>query len=173
MSVCEASHGTQEFYRERARLTSRLIDAGFDAVAIEGDWPDALRVDHYVRGDYAAAAAPGFAGLPPDDSARAALRGFRRFPSWMWRNTVVADWLEWLRARNGAQRFGVRRAGFYGLDLYSMQFVTEITGPVREEVLRASLEAMLERHPNLRVSLWDTGVPHPVQIVPASVVLRL
>ena len=119
--IGEASHGTQEFYRERARLTSRLIDAGFDAVAIEGDWPDALRVDHYVRGDYAAAAAPGFAGLPPDDSARAALRGFRRFPSWMWRNTVVADWLEWLRARNGAQRFGVRRAGFYGLDLYSMR----------------------------------------------------
>lgn len=62
-------------------------------------------------------------------------------------------------------------AGSDGLDLYSMQFVTEITGPVREEVLRASLEAMLERHPNLRVSLWDTGVPHPVQIVPASVVL--
>jgi erythromycin esterase-like protein len=117
--IGEASHGTHEFYRERARLTSRLIDAGFDAVAIEGDWPDALRADRYVRGDYAASA--GIAALPSDDSARAALRGFRRFPSWMWRNTVVADWLEWLRARNAAERFGERRAGFYGLDLYSLR----------------------------------------------------
>jgi len=99
--IGEATHGTHEFYEERARITQRLImDRGFDAVAIEGDWPDAFRVNRYVRGE------------PGDTSAAEALDGFRRFPTWMWRNEVVVDFVEWLR--------GVGRAGFYGLDLYSM-----------------------------------------------------
>lgn len=104
----EASHGTHEFYRERARITRRLIEQkGFSAVAIEGDWPDAYRVNRYVR------------GASEDGSADAALAGFRRFPTWMWRNTVVAGFVDWLRGFN-AQRAPAQRCGFYGLDLYSL-----------------------------------------------------
>src|SRR5437870_1466917 len=74
----EASHGTHEFYRERARITQRLIaEKGFDAVAVEADWPDAYRVNCYVRA----------AGDDPDPNA--ALGGFKRFPVWMWRNRDV------------------------------------------------------------------------------------
>ena len=83
----EASHGTHDFYRERARITKRLIaEAGFTAVAVEGDWPDAYRVNRFVRG----------AGA--DGGAEEALRGFRRFPTWMWRNADVLDFVGWLRA---------------------------------------------------------------------------
>lgn len=104
----EASHGTHEFYDLRARLTRRLVaERGFDAVAIEGDWPDAWRVNRFVRGH------------ARDASAEAALGGFRRFPTWMWRNPVVEDFVGWLRDWNSARPAG-RRCGFYGLDLYSL-----------------------------------------------------
>ncbi|HEY0878112.1 MAG TPA: erythromycin esterase family protein [Zeimonas sp.] len=104
----EASHGTHEFYEQRAGLTKRLIvDHGLDAVAVEADWPDAYRVDRYVRGS------------SDDRDAEEALRGFCRFPHWMWRNTVVRDFVGWLRAWNDAQPPD-RRVGFYGLDLYSL-----------------------------------------------------
>jgi len=107
--IGEASHGTDEFYRERAAITRRLIvECGFHAVAIEGDWPDARRVDRYVR------------GLGSARSAEEALRGFRRFPSWMWRNEVVLDFVQWLRAHNDSTGPGDPKAGFYGLDLYSL-----------------------------------------------------
>ena len=47
----EASHGTHEFYRERAEITKRLVtEKEFTAVALEADWPDAYRVNRYVRG---------------------------------------------------------------------------------------------------------------------------
>ena len=106
--IGEASHGTHEFYRERARITRRLLaDRGFDAVAIEGDWPDAYRVNRFVR------------GLGDDAFATDALAGFGRFPTWMWRNTDVVDFIDWLRAFNDS-RPSAARAGFYGLDLYSM-----------------------------------------------------
>jgi erythromycin esterase-like protein len=104
----EASHGTHEFYAARARITRRLIvERGFDAVAIEGDWPDAYRVNRHVR------------GRGDDADAQGALRGFRRFPTWMWRNTAVVDFVEWMRRWNEG-RPPDRRAGFYGLDLYSL-----------------------------------------------------
>jgi len=104
----EASHGTHEFYAERAELTRRLITHhGFTAVVIEADWPDAWRVNRYVR------------GTSDDADAAAALSGFERFPTWMWRNTVVRDFVEWLRDHNRAQPLS-RRAGFYGMDLYSL-----------------------------------------------------
>ena len=104
----EASHGTQEFYRERAAITRRLIlEKGFTAVAVEADWPDAWRVNRYVR------------GLDGDASADAALSGFKRFPAWMWRNTEVRDFVEWLRGHN-AGRPPAAQVGFYGLDLYSL-----------------------------------------------------
>jgi erythromycin esterase-like protein len=102
----EASHGTHEFYAERAEITRRLIvEKGFDAVSAEADWPDALRVHRYVHGKSA------------DASANEALAGFRRFPTWMWRNTVMLDFVAWLRGHNLS---GARPAGFYGLDLYSL-----------------------------------------------------
>jgi erythromycin esterase-like protein len=112
----EATHGTHEFYEERARITRRLIEEkGFHAVAVEADWPDAYRVNRYVR------------GKGEDGDAEAALSGFGRFPNWMWRNTDVVDFVDWLRTHNA--KAGVRQAGFYGLDLYSL--FTSI-----EEVLR-------------------------------------
>jgi erythromycin esterase-like protein len=104
----EASHGTHEFYAERVALSRRLItEHGFNAVVVEADWPDAWRVNRYVR------------GRSEDRNAEAALSGFERFPTWMWRNTVVRDFVEWLREYN-AGRPASQQAGFYGMDLYSM-----------------------------------------------------
>lgn len=107
--VCigEASHGTHEFYRERARITKRLIDEkGFHAVAVEADWPDAYRVNRYVR------------AMSDDRDAQTALEGFKtRFPVWMWRNTEVLEFVEWLRIFNDSSE---HKVGFYGVDLYSL-----------------------------------------------------
>ena len=108
--IGESSHGTHEFYEARAEITKWLIGhKGFNAVAAEADWPDAYRVNRYVR------------GLGGDSSAEEALQGFERFPAWMWRNLVVRDFAQWLRWHN--QRCatdGARQTGFYGLDLYSL-----------------------------------------------------
>src|ERR1043165_4813217 len=105
----EATHGTEEFYRERAEITKRLImEKGFTAVAVEADWPDAFRVNRYVR------------GLSGDKDANEALGGFKRFPTWMWRNTVVRDFIEWLREYNASLPANATKVGFYGLDLYSL-----------------------------------------------------
>jgi erythromycin esterase-like protein len=105
----EASHGTHEFYHERAQITQRLIEEkGFTAVAVEADWPDAYRVNRYVH------------GRTSDAFAIEALTDFKRFPQWMWRNTAVAEFVEWLRQHNDALPKGAAKAGFYGLDLYSL-----------------------------------------------------
>ena len=108
--IGESSHGTHEFYEARAEITKWLIEKkGFCAVAAEADWPDAYRVNRYVR------------GLGTDASATEALSGFERFPSWMWRNVVIRDFVDWLHAHNGRQREdSERQTGFYGLDLYSL-----------------------------------------------------
>jgi erythromycin esterase-like protein len=104
----EASHGTQDFYRERIEITQRLItERHFTAIAVEADWPDAWRVNRYVR------------GRSDDPDANAALSGFKRFPSWMWRNTEVRDFVEWLREYN-RERGRQSQVGFYGIDLYSL-----------------------------------------------------
>ncbi len=101
----EATHGTHEFYRMRARISRALIERhGFQAVAIEGDWPDAARVNRYAR------------HLPP---ASVPWKPFSRFPTWMWRNEDVRLFAEWLRVHNGKMD-PERRTGFYGLDLYSL-----------------------------------------------------
>ena len=105
----EASHGTREFYRERAQITRRLIqEKGFTAVAAEADWPDAYRVNRYVL------------GRSRDADGRAALGDFKRFPIWMWRNREVLDFVTWLRTHNDNQSRGTPQVGFYGLDLYSL-----------------------------------------------------
>jgi erythromycin esterase-like protein len=104
----EASHGTHDFYELRAAVTRRLIETHrCSAVTIEGDWPDARCVDRFVRGE------------GDDDTADEALAGFRRFPQWMWRNTVVRDFVIWLRGWNAKQPRD-HQCGFYGLDLYSL-----------------------------------------------------
>src|SRR5437660_8628682 len=104
----EATHGTHEFYRERAQITKRLItEKGFTAVAVEADWPDAYRVNRYVRGE------------SNDAETVDALAGFKRFPAWMWRNADVLDFVGWLRAHNDSLDPN-RHAGFYGMDLYSL-----------------------------------------------------
>jgi protein-L-isoaspartate(D-aspartate) O-methyltransferase len=101
----EATHGTSEFYRMRERITRDLIvKKGFRFVAIEADWPDAARVDHYVR----------HFQYPPSEWT-----AFARFPTWMWRNTEVRDFVSWLRKHNGTLEKG-ERVAFHGLDLYSL-----------------------------------------------------
>jgi erythromycin esterase-like protein/predicted phosphoribosyltransferase len=109
--IGEASHGTHEFYSARARMTERLItERGFCAVAVEADWPDAHRVNRYVHGH------------GDDATAEESLRGFERFPTWMWRNAPVLNFVGWLREHN--ERLDVddvRKVGFYGLDLYSLR----------------------------------------------------
>ena len=106
----EASHGTHEFYRERAAITKRLIrEKGFTAIAVEADWPDAYRVNRYVQ------------GLNRDTDAAEALSGFQRFPAWMWRNADILDFIGWLRTHNDSLPIDSgAKAGFYGLDLYSL-----------------------------------------------------
>lgn len=106
----EATHGTQEFYRLRTEITKRLItEHGFDAIAVESDWPDALRASRYAQGNEA------------DASPQEALSSYERFPRWMWRNTETVRLLRWLRAYNLALPPGEPRIGFYGLDLYSLR----------------------------------------------------
>lgn len=101
----EASHGTSEFYRARAAITRRLVERhGFRVVAVEADWPDAAAIDRHVRHR-----APQADAEPP----------FTRFPTWMWRNAEVAALLRWMRHRNEGRPMA-DRAGFYGLDLYSL-----------------------------------------------------
>ena len=106
--IGEASHGTHEFYRTRAELTRELIARrGFNVIAVEADWPDAYRVNRWVR------------GASDDSSAEQALGDFVRFPRWMWRNTDVVEFTAWLRERN-LRTPQAERVGFYGLDLYSL-----------------------------------------------------
>ncbi len=101
----EASHGTSEFYQLRARITQALIEQkGFSFVSIEGDWPDAARIDHYVR----------HAEYPPSEWT-----AFARFPTWMWRNEEVRTFTEWLRTHN-THLDPSQRVAFYGLDMYSL-----------------------------------------------------
>jgi protein-L-isoaspartate(D-aspartate) O-methyltransferase len=101
----EATHGTSEFYRARAQITRRLLERhGFNIVAVEADWPDAARVDRYVRHKTV------HVGSGP---------AFRRFPQWMWRNVEVANFVDWLRAHNAALHPS-KHVGFFGLDIYNM-----------------------------------------------------
>ena len=156
----EASHGTHEFYSERAEITKRLIEEKhFVAVAVEADWPDAYRVNRYVR------------GVSNDIDAAEALADFRRFPTWMWRNTVVVEFIEWLRAHNDALAPGATKVGFYGLDLYSlhasMKAVLRYLEQSRPRSSQAGTRALFllrpfrRRHPGL----WVHDALEPLQIM--------
>ena len=107
--IGEASHGTREYYRWRAVLSRRLIEEQrFNWIGVEGDWPDCWRINRWVRGHE-----------DQDLDARGVLSRFERWPTWMWANTEVADFLDWLREHN-ATRSEANRVGFYGLDVYSL-----------------------------------------------------
>src|SRR5918996_1651126 len=137
--IGEASHGTHEFYFERAVITKRLIaDKGFSIIAVEADWPDADRVHRYVR------------GLSADAEPDQALWGFRRFPTWMWRNKVVLEFVEWLRRFN--EKLDRKRApvGFYGMDLYSLHASIEAVLRYLDKVDPAAA-----RRARLRYSCFD------------------
>lgn len=102
----EATHGTSEFYRMRARITKELIlRRGFNFIAVEADWPDAARINQYVR---------------HEPVRQEQWKAFARFPTWMWRNHEVLEMVEWIRAWNAELRDPQRRASFHGLDLYSL-----------------------------------------------------
>src|SRR3954454_2393189 len=99
--IGEASHGTHEFYKYRAEITKRLIEErGFSAIAVEADFPDAYRVNRYIRGQ------------GTDLTAERSLADFERFPLWMWRNADVLDFVGWLRAHND-ELAPARKVGFY------------------------------------------------------------
>ncbi len=139
----EATHGTSEFYRMRERITRELIiEKGFGFVAIEADWPDAARVDHYVR----------HFQYPPSEWT-----AFARFPTWMWRNTEVRDFVSWLRKHNGTVEKNDRVA-FHGLDLYSLY-----------DSIRSVLNYLDEVDPELaRVARERYGCLTPWQRDPAT-----
>jgi len=131
----EASHGTHEFYRIRSEITERLIRTkGFTGVAVEADWPDAYRVNRFVR------------GIAGDADATEALGGFRRFPQWMWRNADVLDFVGWLRAYNDGLPGGAPPVGFYGLDLYSMHASIEVVISYLRRVDPPAARRALERY---------------------------
>ena len=127
----EASHGTSEFYRMRDRISRELIaKKGFRFVAIEGDWPDAARVDHYVR----------HLEYPPSEWT-----AFARFPTWMWRNNEVRVFVDWLRSHNAALN-PAKRVAFHGLDLYSLYDSIRAVLKYLDEVDPATARAARERY---------------------------
>ena len=136
--IGEATHSTHEFYRERAEITKRLIqEKGFSAVAVEADWPDADRVNRYVR------------GIDDDADSVAALSGFQRFPTWMWRNTIVVNFINWLRNYNQSLPKNAKKPGFYGLDLYSLyQSIDAVLGYLEKIDPEAAKQARDRYTPN-------------------------
>jgi erythromycin esterase-like protein len=131
----ESTHGTHEFYRERLRITQRLIrERGFSAVAVEGGWGETYRVNEFVR------------GMRADATAEQALSDFTSFPRWMWANTVVRDLVQWIRNHNDTQP-AARDVGFYGLDIQSL-------GPPMRTLLRTlgSVDAAAAERVRTRLS---------------------
>ncbi|MHA1559651.1 MAG: protein-L-isoaspartate(D-aspartate) O-methyltransferase [Alphaproteobacteria bacterium] len=127
----EATHGTSEFYRMRARISRELIlKKGFRFIAIEGDWPDAARVDHYVR----------HREYPPSEWT-----AFARFPTWMWRNNEVRQFVDWLREHNSAAQ-PQSRVAFHGLDLYSLYASIRSVLNYLDEVDPGSAEIARQRY---------------------------
>src|SRR4029079_13932843 len=139
----EATHGTSEFYRMRERITRELImEKGFRFVAVEADWPDAARIDHYVR----------HFRYPPSEWT-----AFARFPTWMWRNNEVRDFVDWLREHNGTVAKS-ERVAFHGLDLYSLYDSIRAVLNYLDEVDPASAGVARERYGCLAPCQRDPSV---------------
>jgi len=137
--IGEATHGTSEFYRLRSRITSELISKKhFRFVAIEGDWPDAARIDHYVR----------HFDFPPSEWT-----AFSRFPTWMWRNEEVREFVDWLRIHNAGNPPD-KRVAFHGLDLYSLYSSIRSVLKYLDEVDPATAEVARVRYGCL--TPWQT-----------------
>lgn len=141
--VCigEASHGTHEYYQWRALLSRRLIEEhGFTWIGVEGDWPDCWRINRWVRGQG-----------DQDLDVYGLLDRFERWPTWMWANQEVAEFLAWLREWN-AVRPEHERVGFYGLDVYSLwDSLREIISWLESNAPDAVPAAM---------RAWECFVPH-------------
>ncbi|ULQ53317.1 erythromycin esterase family protein [Flavihumibacter fluvii] len=105
----EASHGTHEYYTWRAHISKKLIEEkGFNCIAVEGDWPDCYRLNRFVK------------GLDPaNKSAFKVLETFDRWPTWMWANWEIVALADWMVQFNTG-RPANKKAGFYGLDVYSL-----------------------------------------------------
>lgn len=141
VAIGEASHGNHEFYSLRAELTKQLIEEhGFTWIGVEGDWPDCWRINRWVRGDD-----------NQNLDASQLLAGFERWPTWMWANSDVAAFIEWLRDRNLA-RPREERVGFYGLDVYSLW------DSLRELILW--LEANQPDAVGTAMTAWQCFVPY-------------
>jgi erythromycin esterase-like protein len=127
----EASHGTHQYYTWRTQLSRRLIEEkGFSFIAVEGDWPDCYFVNRYVKGRRDAG-----------DNAREVLHAFERWPTWMWANEEVVELAEWLR-RHNRRRPEREKAGFYGLDVYSLwDSLYQVMGYLRKGGSADALEA--------------------------------
>jgi len=129
----EASHGTAEFYEMRARITRELVEKkGFNIIAVEADWPDAAHIDHYIHGSM------------PDPLLES--KPFSRFPTWMWANRSVLEFIHWLKAHNGKIDAPEKQTGFYGLDLYSMYSSMEVVLNYLEKVDPATAEVARLRY---------------------------
>ena len=135
--IGEASHGTSEFYRMRQRITKELIrQKGFHRIAIEGDWPDVEWIDEYVR-----------ARDPKMDRTQEA---FARFPSWMWRNREMVDFVDWLRSYNQARPSASERVAMHGLDLYSLyQSIDAVLKYLEQRGDKKALESARAHYANL------------------------
>src|SRR5205085_1793212 len=131
----EESHGTHEFYHARTEITKRLItEYSFNLLCWEADWPDALRLNRYIRGE-------GF-----DKSAEQALRGFKRFPSWMWRNQDIVELIDWLRTHNAALSENATPVSVHGLDLYSLHSSMNAVVAYLDKTDPAAAEAARKRY---------------------------
>ncbi|HYF97794.1 MAG TPA: erythromycin esterase family protein [Coxiellaceae bacterium] len=144
----EASHGTEEFYNARIELTKRLIlENEFNAIAIEADWTSAIPICHYLKGI-------------SEDSAEDSLSEFKRFPEWMWRNTTIPPFLQWLRNHNDGYSSDQAKIGLYGLDLYclnnSMQAVIDYLKHYDEAAANIAMQ---------RYACFDHHVADPQQYV--------
>jgi len=139
----EATHGTSEFYRFRAAITRKLIEQeGFTILAVEADWPDAAQIDRHVR---------------HMESAASEWSAFARFPTWMWRNVEVREFVDWLHEHNRPLEMAAR-AGFYGLDLYSLF-----------SSARAVIDYLESVDPQLAaVARWRYGCLSPWEADPAA-----
>jgi erythromycin esterase-like protein len=143
----DASHGTSEFYAARAKITQHLIQHhGFNVVALEADWPDAEAIDRYVRRRPGTTSSVEVAEKEP---------AFKRFPTWMWRNHEVHDFVQWLREHNKGLRKDAK-AGFYGLDLYSLGASIQAVISYLERVDPKMAKVARQRYAALQ--LW---VEHP------------
>lgn len=105
----EASHGTSEFYTVRAELSKRLIEEkGFTLIAVEGDWPSTQQINRYIKGY-----------IDEEIDVRGVLKSFNRWPTWMWANEEIAEFVSWLKVHN-EQKVASLKVGFYGIDVYSL-----------------------------------------------------